>query len=43
MVFIGVLSPSKMEKDQWCLEKELKYYVWDMIVRMQFGAEDRID
>ena len=43
MAFIGVLSPSKTEKDLWCLEKELKYYLWDMIVRMQFDAEDRID
>jgi hypothetical protein len=43
MAFMGVLSPSKTEKDLWCLEKELKYYVWDVIVRMQFDAEDRID
>ena len=43
MAFIGVLSPSTTEKDQWCLEKELKYYVWDTIVSVQFGAEDRID
>ena len=43
MAFIGVLSLSKTVKDQWCLEKELKYYVWDLIVRIQFGAEDRID